>query len=133
MSKQIPAIVLGGTGYVSGELLRLILGHPNFTLAGVMSDSSPGELAGKSFPHLAGALADTVFKSQSDIAALIAAQPSAAVFCAAPHGAAAPGRTWSTSPRIFVLRLPRPMRRSTNIRTARRNGWPSSPARCPST
>ena len=54
MSKQIPAIVLGGTGYVSGELLRLLLGHPNFALAGVMSDSAPGELAGKSFPHLAG-------------------------------------------------------------------------------
>ena len=89
MSKPIPAIVLGGTGYVSGELLRLILGHPYFTLAGVMSDSSPGELAGKSFPHLAGALGDTSFKSQSDIAALIAAEPSSAVFCAAPHGAAA--------------------------------------------
>ena len=63
---QIPAIVLGGTGYVSGELLRLIVGHPNFTLAGVMSDSSPGELAGKSFPHLAGVLGNTAFKSQAE-------------------------------------------------------------------
>jgi N-acetyl-gamma-glutamyl-phosphate reductase len=89
MSKQIPAIVLGGTGYVSGELLRLIVGHPNFSLAGVMSDSAPGELAGKSFPHLAGVLGDLAFKSQADIAALIASEPSAAVFCAAPHGAAA--------------------------------------------
>ena len=89
MSKQIPAIVLGGTGYVSGELLRLLLGHPNFALAGVMSDSAPGELAGKSFPHLAGLLGDTAFKSQADIAALIASEPSSAVFCAAPHGAAA--------------------------------------------
>jgi N-acetyl-gamma-glutamyl-phosphate reductase common form len=88
-STRIPAIVLGGTGYVSGELLRLILGHPDFELAGVMSDSSPGELAGKSFPHLAGALGDTVFKSQADIAALIAHEPTSAVFCAAPHGAAA--------------------------------------------
>jgi len=86
----IPAIVLGGTGYVSGELLRLILGHPNFTLAGVMSDSSPGEIAGKSFPHLAGSLGATAFKSQAEIAALIAHEPGAAVFCAAPHGAAAP-------------------------------------------
>ena len=86
---KIPAIVLGGTGYVSGELLRLILGHPNFTLAGVMSDSAPGELAGKSFPHLAVALGDTAFKSQADIAALIAREPTSAVFCAAPHCAAA--------------------------------------------
>src|ERR1041384_1268030 len=73
--QNIPAVVLGGTGYVSGELLRLILGHPNFALAGVMSDSSPGELAGKSFPPLAGALG--------------AHEPTSAVFCAAPHGAAA--------------------------------------------
>jgi len=89
MNKQIPAIVLGGTGYVSGELLRLIVGHPNFALAGVMSDSAPGDLAGKSFPHLAGTLGDLAFKSQADIAALIASEPTSAVFCAAPHGAAA--------------------------------------------
>jgi N-acetyl-gamma-glutamyl-phosphate reductase len=89
MNKQIPAIVLGGTGYVSGELLRLILGHPNFALAGVMSDSAPGELAGKSFPHLAGLLGDLAFSSQADITSLVASEPSTAVFCAAPHGAAA--------------------------------------------
>ena len=81
--------MLGGTGYVSGELLRLILGHPNFGLAGVMSDSAPGELAGKSFPHLAGVLGNLAFQSQADIAALIASEPTSAVFCAAPHGAAA--------------------------------------------
>ena len=89
MTHKIPAIVLGGTGYVSGELIRLILGHPDFTLAGVLSDSSPGELAGKSFPHLAGALGKTTFKSQAEIGALIASAPTSAVFCAAPHGAAA--------------------------------------------
>ncbi|HEU4592551.1 MAG TPA: N-acetyl-gamma-glutamyl-phosphate reductase [Steroidobacteraceae bacterium] len=89
MSKQIPAIVLGGTGYVSGELLRLLTGHPNFALAGVMSDSAPGELVGKSFPHLAAVLGNIAFKSQADVAALIASEPTSAVFCAAPHGAAA--------------------------------------------
>jgi N-acetyl-gamma-glutamyl-phosphate reductase len=88
-TNKIPAIVLGGTGYVSGELIRLLLGHPDFTLAGVLSDSSPGEPAGKSFPHLAGLLGATAFKSQAEIAALIAKEPTSAVFCAAPHGAAA--------------------------------------------
>ena len=89
MSDRIPAIVLGGTGYVSGELLRLLSGHPNFELAGVMSDSSPGELAGKSFPHLAGVLGNTAFKSQAEIASLVGLEKTSAVFCAAPHGAAA--------------------------------------------
>jgi N-acetyl-gamma-glutamylphosphate reductase len=53
MSKRIPTLVLGGTGYVAGEVVRLVLGHPNFELAGVLSDSQPGELVGKYFPHLA--------------------------------------------------------------------------------
>jgi len=34
--------VLGGTGYVAGELLRLLAAHPHFRLAAVMSDSQPG-------------------------------------------------------------------------------------------
>ena len=28
--RSIPAVVLGGTGYVAGELLRLLAGHPHF-------------------------------------------------------------------------------------------------------
>ncbi len=108
---SISAIVLGGTGYVSGELIRLILGHPNFTLAGVMSDGSPGEPAGKSFPHLAGALGGVTFKSQAEIAALIAKEPTPAVFCAAPHGAAAAlidnllkaGEAAGTKPRVVDI------------------------------
>ena len=42
MNTTIPTVVLGGSGYVAGELLRLIAGHPQFELAGVMSDSQPG-------------------------------------------------------------------------------------------
>ena len=41
MSERTPAIVLGGTGYVAGELLRLIAGHPRLELAGILSDSQP--------------------------------------------------------------------------------------------
>ncbi len=36
---SVPAIVLGGSGYVAGELLRLLAAHPQFKLAGVLSDS----------------------------------------------------------------------------------------------
>ncbi len=89
MTARIPTLVLGGTGYVSGELLRLIAGHPHFELAGVMSDSQPGEPVGKSFPHLAAVLHDAKFKSQAEIEQLIATLPRSALFSAAPHGAAA--------------------------------------------
>ena len=38
MDARIPTLVLGGTGYVAGEVIRLALGHPNLPLAAVMSD-----------------------------------------------------------------------------------------------
>jgi N-acetyl-gamma-glutamyl-phosphate reductase common form len=89
MTARIPTIVLGGTGYVAGELLRLIAGHPQFELAAVMSDSQPGEGIVKAFPHLASAYADTRFKSQAEVEKLIAEIPQAALFSAAPHGVSA--------------------------------------------
>jgi N-acetyl-gamma-glutamyl-phosphate reductase len=89
MNAMTPAVVLGGTGYVAGELLRLIAGHPQFTLAGVMSDSQPGEPVGKAFPHLAAAYPEERFKSQAAIGALLARLPVTAVFSAAPHGVSA--------------------------------------------
>jgi N-acetyl-gamma-glutamyl-phosphate reductase common form len=88
-AQRIPTIVLGGTGYVAGELLRLIAGHPNLSLTGIMSDSQPGERIGKSFGHLAPVYPDETFKSQAEVEAILAREPSAAVLCAAPHGAAA--------------------------------------------
>jgi N-acetyl-gamma-glutamyl-phosphate reductase len=89
MSATIPTVVLGGTGYVAGELLRLIAGHPQFQLAAVMSDSQPGEPVGNAFPHLASAFADTRFKSQAELEKLLVGTPQAAVFSAAPHGVSA--------------------------------------------
>jgi len=89
MTARIPTIVLGGTGYVAGELLRLIAGHPQFELAAVMSDSQPGESIIKALPHLASAYADTRFKSQAEVEKLLAETPQAALFSAAPHGVSA--------------------------------------------
>jgi N-acetyl-gamma-glutamyl-phosphate reductase common form len=85
-TSKIPTVVLGGTGYVAGELLRLIAGHPQFELTAIMSDSQPGELVGKAFPHLAAIYADTKFKSQDEVERLLAELPQSAVFGAAPHG-----------------------------------------------
>jgi N-acetyl-gamma-glutamyl-phosphate reductase len=89
MSRRIGAIVLGGTGYVAGELLRLIAGHPHFELRGVLSESQPGEAVAKSFRHLAAAYPEQRFQSQAQIEQLVAGEDSLAIFSAAPHGAAA--------------------------------------------
>jgi N-acetyl-gamma-glutamyl-phosphate reductase len=89
MSANFPTIVLGGTGYVAGELLRLIAGHPNLQLAGILSDSQPGEPVAKAFGHLASVYPDTKFSSIAEIEQLVASLPRCAIFSAAPHGAAA--------------------------------------------
>jgi N-acetyl-gamma-glutamyl-phosphate reductase len=89
-SAPIPALVLGGSGYVAGELLRLLAGHPHFVVSGVMSDGQPGEPIGKSFPHLAPVFGSSSFKSKDEITAALAKLPRCALFCAAPHGVAAP-------------------------------------------
>jgi N-acetyl-gamma-glutamyl-phosphate reductase common form len=86
MTAKTPTVVLGGTGYVAGELLRLIAGHPQFELAAILSDSQPGESVAKAFPHLASAYPDTRFKSQADVERLLVEAPQSAVFSAAPHG-----------------------------------------------
>jgi N-acetyl-gamma-glutamyl-phosphate reductase len=86
---RIPTLVLGGTGYVAGELLRLIAGHPNLELAGILSDSQPGESVAKAFGHLAPVYPTTTFSSQAEIEALVAKLPASAIFSAAPHGASA--------------------------------------------
>jgi len=89
MSARIPAVVLGGTGYVAGELLRLIAAHPQFALAAIMSDSAPGEAVATAFPHLVSAFADTRFSSQEEVRRILCESPATAVFSAAPHGVSA--------------------------------------------
>src|SRR5580658_1389889 len=88
-ARSIPAVVLGGSGYVAGELLRLLAAHPHFRLAGILSDSQPGEPVAKAFGHLASAFPETRFQSQTQIEALMRELPQVALFSAAPHGAAA--------------------------------------------
>jgi N-acetyl-gamma-glutamylphosphate reductase len=84
-----PVIVLGGTGYVAGDLLRLIAGHPQLELKGVLSDSQPGELVAKSFVHLAPVYPELKFADLATITKLATSLPQSAILSAAPHGVAA--------------------------------------------
>jgi N-acetyl-gamma-glutamyl-phosphate reductase common form len=89
MSGRIPAVVLGGTGYVAGELLRLIALHPQLELAAVLSDSRPGEPLAAAFPHLESAYPRVRFASQAEVEAILCAVAASALFSAAPHGSSA--------------------------------------------
>ena len=84
----IPTIVLGGSGYVAGELLRLLIGHPQFSLIGVMSESRAGERVCDTFPQLQSSLGDMIFTTRKDLQQIMGPGPLA-LFSAAPHGASA--------------------------------------------
>jgi N-acetyl-gamma-glutamyl-phosphate reductase len=90
MTARLPAIVLGGTGYVAGELLRLLASHPHLDLAAVASDSQPDEPVAQFFRHLQPVLPHLRFAGHDETIEYVTANPATAVFSAAPHGVSAP-------------------------------------------
>ena len=86
---SVPAVVLGATGYVGGELLRLIATHPVFDLAAAVSESRAGESIADTFPHLAAVCGETRFAGHDSWLDRIPAGSPLALFSAAPHGASA--------------------------------------------
>jgi N-acetyl-gamma-glutamyl-phosphate reductase len=89
MTARVPAIVLGGTGYVAGELLRLLAAHPYLDLAAVASDSQPDEPVAQFFRHLQPVLPHLRFAGHDEVVEYVTANAVTAVFSAAPHGVSA--------------------------------------------
>ena len=83
----IPTIVLGGTGYVAGELLRLLAVHPRLQVIGVMSESRAGDRVRAVFPQLHDLHGDLRFGTKEAMYELLSGR--VALFSAAPHGASA--------------------------------------------
>ena len=86
MSTRIPTVIIGASGYVGGELLRLIAGHPYFDLAAALSDSAAGKPVGDVFGHLAIACGGQHFVAHADWLDHVAPNSQLALFSAAPHG-----------------------------------------------
>jgi N-acetyl-gamma-glutamyl-phosphate reductase len=84
MRVSIRVAVAGATGYAGGELLRLLLGHPDVEVGAVTAGASAGSRLGEHQPHLVP-LADRVVADTS--AAALAGHD--VVFLALPHGASA--------------------------------------------
>jgi len=83
------AVVLGATGYVGGELLRLIAAHPHFGLLAAVSESRAGDPIADVFAHLAPAYGDTPFVAHGSWLEQLGEGSDLALFSAAPHGASA--------------------------------------------
>lgn len=88
MMASLPTAVLGATGYVSGEILRLVAGHPALELVAAVSDSRAGEPIAGTFPHLAPVYRGAFVSHHGWIAAVDEGS-DLALFSAAPHGASA--------------------------------------------
>src|SRR3954471_3104660 len=79
---MIRTAILGASGYVGGELLRLIAAHPQLTPARLFGDSKAGQPLAVVHPHLAAAFPDAEIEN-FDEGAL---DDIHLVFAALPHG-----------------------------------------------
>ncbi len=88
--QTVPVVVLGASGYVGGELLRLLAGHPRFALTAIASETRTGQPVVEVFPHLRGThLEEAAFASSSETETAASSLPLLGVFSALPHGDAA--------------------------------------------
>ena len=81
----VKVAVAGATGYAGGELLRLLLAHPDVEIGALTAASSAGTLLGQHQPHL-GPLADR--RVQETTPETLAGHD--VVFLALPHGHSGP-------------------------------------------
>jgi N-acetyl-gamma-glutamyl-phosphate reductase len=79
---MIRTAILGASGYVGGELLRLLAAHPELRPAKLFGDSKAGQKVGAVHPHLAAAYSESII-GKFEGGALDAID---LVFAALPHG-----------------------------------------------
>ena len=81
MSSQLNVSIVGASGYVGGELLRLLLDHPNVAVKQVTSERNAGSFVHFTHPNLRGRT-KLQFISATDLA------PCDLLFLCLPHGGA---------------------------------------------
>lgn len=59
--EKIPVGIIGASGYVGAELMRLLGGHPGFDVGFVTGDTQAGQPVADLYPHLAAIGADQEF------------------------------------------------------------------------
>jgi N-acetyl-gamma-glutamyl-phosphate/LysW-gamma-L-alpha-aminoadipyl-6-phosphate reductase len=74
--------IVGGSGYVGGELLRLLLWHPGVEVAQVTSERLAGKPVASSHPNLHG-------RTALQFVPMAQVEPCDLLFLALPHGSAA--------------------------------------------
>ncbi|MFF8644668.1 N-acetyl-gamma-glutamyl-phosphate reductase [Streptomyces sp. NPDC015345] len=84
----VRAAVAGASGYAGGELLRLLLAHPEVEIGALTGNSNAGQRLGALQPHLLP-LADRVLEPTTPEILAGQDRPHDVVFLALPHGQSA--------------------------------------------
>lgn len=87
MDKPCGALIIGGSGYGAGELLRLLSMHPSIEVCGVVSRSHAGELVSEVHTHLSG-LVSLTFDEAPDLSKLARCKRHAVILAMPPGNAA---------------------------------------------
>ncbi|MFD0890113.1 N-acetyl-gamma-glutamyl-phosphate reductase, partial [Streptosporangium algeriense] len=78
------AAIAGASGYAGGEILRLLLSHPEIEIGAVTAGSNAGTLLGAHQPHLAPLAGRTLLETTAETLG-----GHDLVFLALPHGQSA--------------------------------------------
>ena len=81
---MIKAAIAGASGYAGGEILRLLLGHPDISVGALTAASSAGTRLGDIHPHLTPLAGRVLVETTAQTLA-----GHQVVFLALPHGASA--------------------------------------------
>ncbi len=82
MAERVPIGIIGASGYVGAELMRLLAQHPGFDVRFVTGDTQAGQPVADLYPHLAAIGADQEFVKYDP--ALL--DDVSLAFLALPHG-----------------------------------------------
>ncbi len=81
MAEKIRASIVGASGYVGGELLRLLLDHPNVEVQQVTSERNAGAFVHFTHPNLRG-------RTKLKFVSVDELEPCDLLFLGLPHGGA---------------------------------------------
>src|ERR687898_1067936 len=76
---MVEVSIVGGSGYAGGELVRLMLGHPEVTIKQVTSERSAGKFIRSVHPNLRK-------RTEMKFVSVAKLEPCDVLFLALPHG-----------------------------------------------
>jgi N-acetyl-gamma-glutamyl-phosphate reductase len=98
---RVPVAIIGASGYVGAELLRLLRQHPHVTIAGLYAHRRAGEMVAHDLPQFAGILDEKYVAYDADAVA----ERAQIALVALPHGESAKVASELYARNLMVLDL----------------------------